>query len=688
MEDGEEEEEEEEEEEKGKGNQPLGGLRWERTERSRREISQENSTGEKFGPKHANKPPTISKKQPKQDDMRRIIDEFLVKIPPIEAKVDGWASVLEIEEDQMEEDFFEERMVSTNMKNEKAIYMIAYYCSILNTDPSYIDPFFCFEDGFVDRQRTARPDSDRHERQYEDFRTVFGVVIAYIAGWLMHYHIEITCAMHEVEGGFRYVDSGNFIFWDKDKREWGLTGSAHEANYVPAVMKYITPYNFFRVRWPEFEGIVEEILDEFKGDNFAEFAGDVYRRTKSRYEFLQQPWVKTRRFSWRGFKSELCLGMARSAAQRHTIEKGDMPYDFLQTTVGGLRRDHSMTPGIPWEFAEPECDEWDVRDVFPGAPENYVFDFPASEDELDRKHDLIQPLPKGQKRKATPAAVTAPASKKSKSKKDSTFGSSSSSSSSSSKRQAPGKPSMFNFPPPGPQTANSGQKQIGAHEAADRRARKYLPSDDGDFDDESYEDLPQGPVRQEKKEWDEIKQGLLGLTAALPRLITWIDKSLDQRIRHSVQAKKLRLSKGGSAQKPKGQAADSTRTIRRVQPAAAPKVRQQASVATQKRAAERDRLAAQSQQPPAPAPPAPPAQQQPTMNPTEAAMFKVFLERWEAEKAAAAGTQSSSSSSSSSQPATNPAGSGSSNSAGTPAPAVGNDEGKTEGDNEVVVVDN
>ena len=38
-----------------------------------------------------------------------------------------------------------------------------------------------------------------------------------------------------------------------------MADGADDSNYNPDVMKYITPYNFFNVRWPEFQGIVQEV---------------------------------------------------------------------------------------------------------------------------------------------------------------------------------------------------------------------------------------------------------------------------------------------------------------------------------------------------------------------------------------------------------------------------------------------
>jgi hypothetical protein len=108
-----------------------------------------------------------------------------------------------------------------------AVHMIAYFCSILNTDPAYIDPFFCWEEGFEMTKRTANLMDDPNEVMYYEFRTVFGVVIAYIAGYLMHCHIEITLSMYEKDGGCEFRNTGNFIHWSADGAKFEVTDGAN-----------------------------------------------------------------------------------------------------------------------------------------------------------------------------------------------------------------------------------------------------------------------------------------------------------------------------------------------------------------------------------------------------------------------------------------------------------------------------
>jgi hypothetical protein len=270
----------------------------------------------------------VGGKEPRKDlDIilaRRTVSDFVVTVPTIEPRAEGWRNILGSEWGADNDHLFEEQKASCQMREKNgAIHMIAFFCLILNTDPLYVDPFFCWEEGFEMRPRTAVLMDDQNELLYYDFRTVFGVVIAYIAGYLMHYHIEITLAMQDDEVGCRFVNNGKLIFWDSDAREFHLTDGARDSNYNPDVMKYITPHNFHQARWSELEGIVGEVLAMWRGRNWASFAADVYRRTSARFNFFRRPWVRSLRMLWRGYKTDLCLGMARSAAQRKSIEKED-----------------------------------------------------------------------------------------------------------------------------------------------------------------------------------------------------------------------------------------------------------------------------------------------------------------------------------------------------------------------------
>ena len=133
----------------------------------------------------------------------------LVMIPKIKAQVEEWGEILERGERELPGMFFQKRSVSTAMKGINAIYSIAYYLSILNTDPSYMHlDMVCEYNHFNGYERTAFSD---HE--YDDFRMVFGVVVAYITAYLMHFNIEICSAMKSNDKFMYYDDKCRFRTW-------------------------------------------------------------------------------------------------------------------------------------------------------------------------------------------------------------------------------------------------------------------------------------------------------------------------------------------------------------------------------------------------------------------------------------------------------------------------------------------
>ena len=87
--------------------------------------------------------PTKKPKYSPKPIMRRNTAPEMVRIPEISAKDEAWADALEIGTRTIPEDFYDERPVSTGMKSQNALHMIAFYCSILNTDPSYTDIWYC-----------------------------------------------------------------------------------------------------------------------------------------------------------------------------------------------------------------------------------------------------------------------------------------------------------------------------------------------------------------------------------------------------------------------------------------------------------------------------------------------------------------------------------------------------------------
>ena len=133
----EEEEEDEDEEdvtvlEKPKGGQ--GSERLQRNERVDKVISEEINPVVPVRSK-------IGGKEPRRDLdkilAQRIVENFNVIIPKLEPKVEGWKDVLDSEWGNDNEHMFEERRASCQMANKDgAVHMIAYFCSILNTDPS------------------------------------------------------------------------------------------------------------------------------------------------------------------------------------------------------------------------------------------------------------------------------------------------------------------------------------------------------------------------------------------------------------------------------------------------------------------------------------------------------------------------------------------------------------------------
>jgi hypothetical protein len=66
-----------------------------------------------------------------------------VQIPRIKGTNPEWRKILEKHRKDMPNDFFDKRFVSLDLNdNGNGVYLLAYYCAILNTDPSYLDPYF------------------------------------------------------------------------------------------------------------------------------------------------------------------------------------------------------------------------------------------------------------------------------------------------------------------------------------------------------------------------------------------------------------------------------------------------------------------------------------------------------------------------------------------------------------------
>ena len=203
-------------------------------------------------------------KPPSSEVIRRSIMPTLVKIPKIVTNVGEWANFLQRGAEELPGKFFEERAVSTAMRGINAIYTIAYYLSILNTDPSYFDlDMVCEVNHFEGYERTAFSDHD-----YDEFRMILGVVVAYITAYLMHFNIEICSAMKSNERGMYFDENCRFRTWarrsDDGPDEWIWQSARKFKEYNPRFMRLVTPFNFMYVCWDDLTGIVSEVLEAWK----------------------------------------------------------------------------------------------------------------------------------------------------------------------------------------------------------------------------------------------------------------------------------------------------------------------------------------------------------------------------------------------------------------------------------------
>jgi hypothetical protein len=130
--------------------------------------------------------------------MRRNPGLFEVRMPHIETRNSDYAEYLDKGRKLIPQEYIDGVQVKTSMLHSKAIYLIAHYCAILNTDPNYMEIFWLSEDGFA-----GVPPGPYTDQDYLEFRMVFGVCIAHITAYLMHFHIEISVAMLETK--FRWA---------------------------------------------------------------------------------------------------------------------------------------------------------------------------------------------------------------------------------------------------------------------------------------------------------------------------------------------------------------------------------------------------------------------------------------------------------------------------------------------------
>jgi hypothetical protein len=215
-------------------------------------------------------------------------------------------------------------------------------------------------------------------------------VVAYLVGTVAHYNIEIGMAHFEGEdGALEFPWSKEFLIgWDMKRQKWKKGPCTEHALLNPQIMWAVTPYNFMYVFWNEFESIVEDVLDVWNGvdkdSSWGEMSRLVYWVANTRVAFLKQPWMRSRSFRWKGWKSENCYGLALSKYQREKIERGQMPQDYLQATVSNHKREHLECPANGFEETGDPGRRWNLTDIFECSPETYMYPLPTTEEESER----------------------------------------------------------------------------------------------------------------------------------------------------------------------------------------------------------------------------------------------------------------------------------------------------------------
>jgi hypothetical protein len=478
-------------------------------------------------------------KQPKSQSsevIRRSIMPTLVKIPKIQAKVGEWANFLQRGAEELPGKFFEERSVSTAMRGINAIYMIAYYLSILNTDPSYFHlDMVCEVNHFEGYERTAFSDHD-----YDEFRMILGVVVAYITAYLMHFNIEICSAMKSNDHSMFFDENCRFRTWarrsDDGPEEWVWQSAAKFKEFNPRFMRFVTPFNFMYVCWDDFAGLVSEVLEAWKCPDpsvFSDLAKGAYRRLKARGEYLQSPAMRSRMYLWKKWKGDpdILYGMARKKVDRDALEKYEgiygNPYDYLMTSVSKHKMEHTTRVLNIYNACQP-LDEFkgEITDVFPGCP-RWLFPFPTNEERLDAYRAAEDFMGRAAKRRQTDPDDPEPPEMAPKKQKGG--------SSSQQKRAKHGSP-------------ESQRESLSGG--------RVVPTVQRDTLDES-----EGPVQRDVKLWEKIKANLLGLVASAtslaqtaqqlstiatemsthaPIMIEWMDKTIENRVRHSQRMREAR----------------------------------------------------------------------------------------------------------------------------------------------------
>ena len=308
-----------------------------------------------------------------------------VQIPRIKGTNPEWKKILDKHRKDMPNDFFDKRFVSLDLnENGNGVYLLAYYCAILNTDPSYLEPYFLADhDGPVNEY--FKSGHEEHE-EYENFRVVLGVLIARISNYLLHFHLEIAQAMKEGDhGGLSIPDEKMFkIDWDSYSGTW-IEGTKFESHFLDErYMKFLSPYNFMYVFWDMFSFFATEVLEMARGpiEEWKAFADYQYEVNSCRYLFFTDPWVRSRVYRWRGWRSDVCLGLARTKTQRESIESGKAPVDYLQESVSGHKLDH-YDQRSPADIYDPVRSTWNLQDVFEGSDPDYTYPWPQIEYESE-----------------------------------------------------------------------------------------------------------------------------------------------------------------------------------------------------------------------------------------------------------------------------------------------------------------
>ena len=486
----------------------------------------------------ASNPPPKSTQRPKSVVMRRKITHEVVTIPRIIAKREEWATILERGEKDLPERFFKEREVATAMKSKNAVYIIAYYLSILNTDPSYMDiPKTCPENGFRGYHRGPFTDHD-----YEDFRMILGVVVAYITAYLMYFNIEISSAMRAYDNSVQFDWSSRFRTWSEGgppgtTAGWVFFRAEDYPEFNPQFMRFITPFNFMYVRWNDFKGIVDHLLSAWALDDktrWVELAQGAYRRMKVRGEYLQLNMVKTRMYLWKKWRGDpgILYGMARTKVDRDRLESYQHihghPYDYLQTSISGHKMEHTPAEVDYEEIVHDLGDDYgDMSDVFPGSPVS-PFDYPTDDSKFEEYRQLENDSARLTKRRQgetiEPNARDVAAKKKPKSN-------------------------------PGPPRRRSTSGSAVAPSVDNPNAGWPVQHDTREtLDDDS------GPVQRDARMWAGIKANLQVLNtlsetlmslakvvqetnANMPTMVQWIDKNMENRTRHAQKMREARVQK-------------------------------------------------------------------------------------------------------------------------------------------------